>query len=285
MLKIKRKCAVFTMVKNESFFLPISMNYYEKHFEKRDIYVLDHQSNDGSTDEMKNCIVVENDLTQDHNWMTSIVVGFLESLLKNYDCVLFAHVDEIVSPDPRKFSLRDYISNMSSDYVVCTGLEVLHMVKDEGSLDMDNSILSQRRYWYKNPSIYNKPLLTRVPLRWTPGCHNVSGIKKQKDADPDLFLIHLHRMDFEHCKRRHHKTANCSFYKPDLEDKKWGWHAFVHEDEEFAKWFYCVDAARKLNSLKSLEIFNAMKVNSFDKLYKEAERKCELVPPYLRGVV
>ena len=46
----KKKCAVFTIVKNENYFLPIWLKHYKRYFDNSDIYVLDHQSNDGSTD-------------------------------------------------------------------------------------------------------------------------------------------------------------------------------------------------------------------------------------------
>ena len=41
--------AVLTMVYNESVFLPIWLRYYSRFFAPEDIYVLDHQSDDGST--------------------------------------------------------------------------------------------------------------------------------------------------------------------------------------------------------------------------------------------
>ena len=45
---MKKKCAVFTMVKNENYFLPIWLKHYKKFFSNEDIFILDHQSNDGS---------------------------------------------------------------------------------------------------------------------------------------------------------------------------------------------------------------------------------------------
>ena len=46
---MKRRKAAFTIVKNEPVMLPIWLSYYSKHFDLQDLYVLDHQSTDGST--------------------------------------------------------------------------------------------------------------------------------------------------------------------------------------------------------------------------------------------
>ena len=45
----KKSRAVITMAKNESVFLPIWWRYYAQFFLPEDIYILDHESTDGST--------------------------------------------------------------------------------------------------------------------------------------------------------------------------------------------------------------------------------------------
>ena len=49
---MKKKSAVFTIVKNENYFLPIWIKHYKKYFNESDMYVLDHQSNDASTNNL-----------------------------------------------------------------------------------------------------------------------------------------------------------------------------------------------------------------------------------------
>lgn len=91
MLKTKRKCAVFTIVKNESVYLPIWLRYYKKYFNDKDIYVLDHESTDGSTENLSvNCKLVTNDLFQDNEWLLSVTKEFQRKLLRDYRQVLFA---------------------------------------------------------------------------------------------------------------------------------------------------------------------------------------------------
>lgn len=41
---MKKKCAVYTIVKNEDYFLPKWIKHFNKYFDKSDIYILDHQS-------------------------------------------------------------------------------------------------------------------------------------------------------------------------------------------------------------------------------------------------
>ena len=71
---MKKECAVFTIVKNENYFLPIWLKHFKKFFKSEDIYVLDHQSTDGSTEDLDvNVIPIFNDLTFDHQWLINQV--------------------------------------------------------------------------------------------------------------------------------------------------------------------------------------------------------------------
>src|SRR5436190_17272313 len=45
-----RRRAALTMVQNEAVFLPIWLRYYSRFFGPDDLYVLDHDTSDGSTD-------------------------------------------------------------------------------------------------------------------------------------------------------------------------------------------------------------------------------------------
>ena len=94
---MKKKCAVFTIVKNENYFLPIWLKHYKKYFNNSDIYVLDHQSNDGSTNNLDvNVIRIDYKLAFDHHWLVQTVQQQQTKLLEEYESVLFAEVDEII---------------------------------------------------------------------------------------------------------------------------------------------------------------------------------------------
>ena len=55
--------------------------------------------------------------------------------------------------------------------------------------------------------------------------------------DPDLYLIHLHRLDYDVCQARHGRWAARSWGQQDLE-KGWATHNRVVERIEFERWFY-----------------------------------------------
>ena len=48
--RLRKRRAVVTIVHNEPVFLPIWLGYYSRFFAAEDIYVLDNESTDGSTD-------------------------------------------------------------------------------------------------------------------------------------------------------------------------------------------------------------------------------------------
>lgn len=237
--------------------------------------MLDHESTDGSTDNVPNKIVVNNTLTQDNDWLIKVTCDFQKQLLESYKNVLFVNVDEFVVAKP---TLKKYIKSCNKEFVRCTGFEVLHM-KNEASYDPMIKVLDQRCFWYKN-TVYNKPLLSQSPIEWTGGWHNAKNFNV--NPDPELYLIHLHRMDYTMCLERHKKTSSEPIFRPDLDDKKWGWHHVVHENNDFSKWFYCVDAAKVLDAEKSLKIFQESKQMPLNDLYDLAVKQTEQIPAEFR---
>ena len=57
------------------------------------------------------------------------------------------------------------------------------------------------------------------------------------NIDPDLRLIHLHRMDYEICRERHQRYRSRGFRRRDREEG-WGTHNLITADDEFDEWFY-----------------------------------------------
>lgn len=282
MLKIKKQCAVFTIVKNEADFLPIWYNYYSKEFEENDIFILDHQSVDGSTKFYKNVKLVKNEFTQDNNWLLNITKSFQKELLNKYEYVLFANADEIVCPNKDKYkNIKHFLKENNKEIIRCNGNEVIHF-PEEGELKTHDKILKQRKFWYENNELYSKPLLSRVPLNWTAGWHRLDG--QQEPINEDLKLIHLHRMDYNMCRKRHAKVKNEKVFKADLEQKKWGWHHFVSE-EDYPKWFYSINVAKTLHAPDALREFEKDKNKSLTKLQEEAKGFCTIIEPKWENVV
>ena len=201
----KNKCCVFTFVKDEKIFLPIWLKYYSRFFDKDDIYVLDHDSNDGSVEECSKDygfkVIKLHHEFYDDMWRRKIVCQKQAELLQSYEYVLYADADEIIIPNPRIYKdLKDYIIRCVADCVICTGYELIHIRQKEPPIDLNKSILKQRKYWYYN-YFYCKPLLARKPLAWGYGFHSAVNMGDYKDGN--LWLFHLHKLDFVLCWDKH----------------------------------------------------------------------------------
>lgn len=198
--------AVFTIVKNENYFLTKWINHYKKFYPNSNIYVLDHQSNDGSTNNLNvNVIKINYELAFDHQWLCNTVQKFQNYLLTKYKTVLFAEADELVYS--KKINFCDFLHNFENsnfNYLTCFGFEIIQNLQKEKPLNFNESIIKNRNYWFENPW-YHKTLLSKIPLLWNWGFHSVKNLKPL--LHDDLFLCHLHRCDFELMLKRHQERS------------------------------------------------------------------------------
>jgi hypothetical protein len=225
--------AVLTIVHNEAVFLPIWLRYYGKFFAPEDMYVLDHETTDGSTDGggfvrepvMHDCV--------DMRWLRDTIQAKQHELIERYDIVLICDVDEIIAPDPNVGTLGEYMDNFEKRFVTCVGYELLHQ-KDEPSFQPDVGVLQQRHHWYANAA-YSKPVLAREAMEWYLGFHARTDL--QSDMDRALYLIHLHRMDYEVCLARHAVRRGLAWSERDLAKGR-AYQNLITDTAEFDHWFY-----------------------------------------------
>jgi Glycosyl transferase family 2 len=229
-----RTRALITMVHNEPVFLPIWLGYYSRFFAPEDIYVFDHESDDGSTDREDFVRIPVRHNRVDHRWMVRKIQDLQHELLGRYDMVLVTDVDEIVAPDPRFGTLGDYLDRFDEEWVNCLGYELLHIRDQEPPLRLDRPILSQRHHWYFNDA-YNKAALASVSMNWTPGFHGRTD--GSYALDPDLRMIHLHRMDYELCLERHRTRSRRRWARRDAR-LGWAGHNRIVDEDQFEHWFY-----------------------------------------------
>jgi hypothetical protein len=230
----KRSRAVVSMVRNESVFLPIWLKYYSQFFSSEDIYVLDHETSDGSTSCPGFVRIPVSHLVVDWGWHRDKIQQLQHDLIQRYDMVLCTDVDEIVAPHPDKGTLGDYMDQFTAEFVNCTGYEVLHLKDAEQPFDLSRPVFEQRFHWFFNP-VYSKPLLARVPMYWHGGLH--SRVDGQVVEDTSLYLIHLHRVDYDICLSRHKQRFEQLWNQRDL-DEGWGYQNRIVEDDRFDHWFY-----------------------------------------------
>jgi hypothetical protein len=234
----RRRRAAFTIVQNEPVFLPLWLAYYGRFFEPCDLYVLDHDSTDGSTHGLEgrcHVVPVHREFTSDHHWLRSTVEAFQASLLERYETVLFAESDEIIVTDPDQYGgLDDYLARLAGPVARCSGFNVVHQ-PGEPAVDLGRPLLAQRRTWHAAP-LFCKTLVSRVPLRWVTGFHHEVS-RDEAMPDPHLFLVHLHRLDYSLCQERHRIRAQKKWNPQDVQ-LGYGTHNMIVEDEAFRKWFY-----------------------------------------------
>jgi hypothetical protein len=230
-----RRRAVLTIVRNEAVLFPIWLRYYSKFFAPDDIYVLDHRTSDGSTERPGFVRVpVDHDKVYDSGWLTDVVQAHQHALFERYEVVLTVDSDEIVAPDPAWGTLGDYIDRFDEEFVNCVGYEVLHLRDREPPLRLGEPVLAQRDYWYAHGA-YDKPALASAPSAWARCFHTLAD--GRQNYDPDLRLIHLHRMDFGISLARHRRHGDEQWNEQDVVEG-WGYHNLLTDEVAFEQWFY-----------------------------------------------
>jgi hypothetical protein len=195
--QLKKNCAVFTIVKNEKYFLPVWLKHYKRYFDNSDIYVLDHQSNDGSTEGLDvNVELVINEVAFDHEWLLDTVKNFQVRLLEDYQSVLFAEIDEIIYTldKPLNEVIIDFINDDDLLVQSCISRDLIQNLKTEKPLGEGDLIFKNRNYWFQDGN-YHKTLLSKIPLEWVTGFHHITN--HSRDDTFNLRMCHLHRFDFE----------------------------------------------------------------------------------------
>ena len=234
---MKRKSAVFTIVKNEDYFLPIWLSHYKRFFADQDIYVLDHQSDDGSTENLDvNRITVQNEVAFDHQWLVNVVEQFQRVLLEKYECVLFAESDEILySVEKGLDEMIDTFLAEENDYIVCNGYELTQNLGVEPPLGRTDAIMPNRNYWFPNGQ-YNKPLLTKKPLSYVWGFHNTAGYPDHGDryGKYGFTMVHLHRHEFELMIQRKERASKWNIME---KDSYASWHNKTWEREKLERFW------------------------------------------------
>ena len=194
----KKDFAVFSICKNESFYLPKFINHYSQFVHQEDIYILDHMSEDGSTDNVSvNVIPVNHEVSFDHFWLKKTVEDFQRKLLEEYKVVIFAECDEFLFSRDCNFRkyLEDFLKS-SRDLDRAQGMQVVHDFNNESDLILDDSILQQRAYW-KYDVRFRKSLISKIPCVWDVGFHYTKQPGPVVESD-NLILIHMHYCDLKY---------------------------------------------------------------------------------------
>lgn len=231
----KRRAAVFTIVQDEPFFLPIWLKYYERFYDPSDIYVLVHDGGDVAG--AANVVPVHNAHSCDYNWLAVTASEFQSFLLQSYDWVLYTDVDEIVFACPLTYpgGLREYIARCTQPTPRCDGFNLIHMPdREPDPIDLSRPILHQRTHMF-GASDYCKPLLASHPLAWVTGFHHASNASPV--LDKNFILMHLRRIDYDLAYARAMEMKQRNWSERDRAHPA-GYQNKLEDKAEFDFWYY-----------------------------------------------
>ena len=177
--------------------------YYSRFFAPEDIYVLDNDTSDGSTERDGFVRIPVAHDTVDHSWMMRTMEGLQHELLERYDAVLVTDVDEIVAriPTGARWASTSTASTRNSSTAsatrCCTGGPRAAPPAGPADPGAARSLVLER--WLRQARAGDHA------DDWKPGFHGRAD--EHFNLDPDLRLIHLHRMDYDICLARHRSAS------------------------------------------------------------------------------
>lgn len=180
--------------------IPYWQNYYGNLFGRENLYPVGDLKNDYFmglfTVPKTNLIELGAHYQSDYDLHVSTVMKLQNKLLKLYDVVIFAEADEFFVPNLDKYEdLNHFLIENSDDYFTAQGFNVIADLDNESFLDPTKSLLSQRKWWYKNTG-ESKTLIVRKPVTSYSGGFHIC--YPSIPEHPDLYNIHLHDIDLSY---------------------------------------------------------------------------------------
>ena len=222
------KIAAFTIARNEDVFLPVWFKYYKKHIPEKDIFIYDNDSINPVPENI--ATKIHSEYTFDHRWLRQTAFKIMSYLLMFYDYVLCTDADEILIADPRKYkNITDYVQKNPNEIMYSTGYEIVGNKKDT-PINFSENLFNQRKEWVKLKNFY-KPVLSSVPIRKMYSDYNCSS-----NGDPDLYLVHLNRIDYKTSLDKHKASKKYNWNPSDL-NKTDGWQHRIKTDAAFDDYY------------------------------------------------
>ena len=192
------RVAALTFCRDEARMLPLWLRYYGDQLGTENLYVVDDNSVDGSTDDLP-CDVLRIPPVRGGKFESTrmgVLGGLGRALLAAYDVVVFTDVDEFVVPDPAAYGglLEFLAAHPDLDAIGAMGLNVVHDVAHEAALDLERPILGQRRLAKFLP-VMCKPSIKQVPAPWYAASH---GLRAPYAVHPELWMFHMKFADRDH---------------------------------------------------------------------------------------
>ncbi len=201
------RVAAVTMAYNEPVWAPAWARHYAAQVGAENCLMLDHGSNDGSTDGLGVEVRRLPRSPLDEVWRVEQVGAAVKDLLSRYDAVIHTDTDELLLADPAQYpDLRAFAEATPHPVVTAIGLDVQHLPDDEPALDPAASFGPQRS-WVRFSAAMCKPALVRHPVAWAPGFH----CSDAPMVTSRLFLLHMRYGDLGLGLRRLARTRGQAF--------------------------------------------------------------------------
>lgn len=220
--KTNGRIAVFVTAYNETLMLPLCTKYYAKAFGAENVFVIDHGSDIQYESIVPKGTVI---LRIPRDGMDDVLRMRLAMLLQRflleiYDSVLYVDSDEFVCADPAALSgrsLRQFLLEIPHPIGVTTGYNLHQRLNLETAYNPRSPVLAQRSAIVRAEA-EDKPLITRVPLNWTPGFHRAAEGGHKVEG---LYLLHLRWFDLDEAlsKGKTYRAANWADH--DIEFGHW----------------------------------------------------------------
>jgi hypothetical protein len=103
------------------------------------------------------------------------------------------------------------------------------LYETEPEINVSRPLLQQRNYWYQQDT-FSKPLLTKVPIRYTVGHHGaLNRVHGPVEViDQNLVMIHLHSFDNNHCFERERAKFEGSVKNHKADEETLGMNSRAH---------------------------------------------------------
>ena len=230
--------ALFTIAQDETDLLPLWVSHHRRAYPGAAIYVLDHDSVGDAAVYLREArklgvvvVPVHHAESFDYNWLARTVEAFGAFLLRSHETVGFSEVDELLVP------LAPLELSVSQPFARATGYCVVHQHPAEPDLRWGESILAQRKYWYRSER-YSKVAMFQQPVYYRDGFHRAYNVPDTLEPAPDLLCVHLHLADYQTTLRRHQRNAG-RLWAPRARLSPEGIHQRLDDPEKLQRYLLC----------------------------------------------
>jgi hypothetical protein len=232
----KRDICFATFARNEKVRLPVWLKHYQQFADNEDIYIIDQNTTDGSTDNLPCNIIYEpNELVFDHKWLREMLTKNIKLLLEKYHIVVINECDELLITK-NNIELSNYLISKYKNLNVniCTNMINIVQHDDEPDFDINEKISKQRRYMVGEGNGLKHIIYTHCKIQVENGFHDGDGI-----YDNNLVSVHIHLLDKQwFIDKIHNRIKEKNIYGAGDNHGCWTVHYKIEIIDENLKYYY-----------------------------------------------